>query len=119
MGSFLSKHMSKSRFNTKAPNDSDMKDMPLTKTMTGSGGPHAHKEGHKGRVLPDREPARKGKILGVSVKSRDNYGGGNSGNYDLLNAPKDAYNAVKKAYKSVTGSKTKKKVNKKGQKMSG
>jgi len=110
MGSFLSKHMSKSRFNTKAPNDSDMKDMPLTKTMTGSGGPHAHKEGHKGRVLPDREPARKGKILGVSVKSRDNYGGGNSGNYDLLDAPKDAFNAVKKAYNSITGSKTKKKV---------
>ena len=47
MGSFLSKHMSKSRFNTQAPNDSDMKDMPLTKTMTGSGGPHAHKEGHE------------------------------------------------------------------------
>ena len=47
MGSFLSKHMSSSRFNTKTPNDRDIMDTPLQRDMVGSGGPHIEDEDPK------------------------------------------------------------------------
>ena len=98
-------------------------DMPLTEDMTGSGGAHnqnkgygdsdgppmmskgahAHKEGHKAT----REPVKKTNVAGVKVKMQDNYGGSNSGNYDLLDAPGD----IVKAVKSVFSSKKKEKKN--------
>ena len=95
----------------------ELMDTPLQEDMVSSGGAHnqnkgygesdgppmmskgPHTTGHGKDNSPNhhdtREPVKKTSVGGVKVKMQDNYGGGNSGNYDLLDAPKDAFNAIK------------------------
>ena len=108
MGNWFSKHAQQSRF---------LKDMPLDKDMTGSGGPHSkghgggpgHKHDSKKQPTTTHSTPKSGSIGGVNVSMNDSYGGSNSGNYDLLNLPGDIATSAKKAYNSITGKKSEQK----------
>ena len=58
----------------------------------------AHKEGHKTQLPEGYKGTKRANVGGINVSMRDSYGG-QTKNYDLLDAPKDAYNYIKKKAK--------------------
>ena len=58
----------------------------------------AHKEGHKPQLPEGYKGTKRANVGGINVSMRDSYGG-QTKNYDLLDAPKDAYNYIKKKAK--------------------
>ena len=95
-GSFMSKH-AKNLLNYMPIDDKASALQYKGKTMKAS--PlEAHKEGHKPQLPEGYKGTKRANVGGINVSMRDSYGG-QTKNYDLLDAPKDAYNYIKKKAK--------------------